>query len=123
MNFSTMLPDLSPNQIEKLRQDRLQLNKQIQQLEKYLRSKSGDEERQKTHFSASTATPRAFQYETPPTFAFRIDPMRLDSQVHIHNEPQGYDRQNSSSYSFSSVDRFSVMSGPVEREPYVPKVC
>uniref|UniRef100_A0A5B7ATW1 DNA 3'-5' helicase n=1 Tax=Davidia involucrata TaxID=16924 RepID=A0A5B7ATW1_DAVIN len=113
--------DLSPDQIEKLRQDRLQLNKQIQQLEKHLRSKLGDEERQKSHFSASTATPMAFQYETPPTVAFRIDPMRLDSQVHMRNEPDGYDRLNSSTYSFSSVDRFSVMSGPVEREPYVPK--
>ncbi|KAA8536559.1 hypothetical protein F0562_029037 [Nyssa sinensis] len=113
--------ELSPDQIERLHQDRLQLNKQIQQLEKYLHSKSSDEERQNSHRSASTTTPGTFQYETPPTAAFRIDPMRFDSQVHIRNESDGSDKWNSSSYSFSSVDRFSVTSGPVEREPYVPK--
>ncbi|KAL3598122.1 hypothetical protein D5086_006040 [Populus alba] len=42
--------ELSQAQIDKLRQDRSQLNKQIQQLEKYLR----DKERQKSHCSAST---------------------------------------------------------------------
>lgn len=91
---------------------RLQLNKQIQQLEKHLRTTSADEERQKSHFSASTAAPRTFNYETPPTVAFRIDPVRLDSQFHMRNEPDGFDRWNSS---------FGVPPTPVEREPYIPK--
>ncbi|KAL5856966.1 hypothetical protein ACOSQ3_004424 [Xanthoceras sorbifolium] len=107
--------DLSPAQTEKLRQDRLQLNKQIQQLEGYLR----DMERQKSHISASTTT-RTFQYETPQG-AHRIDPMRFDAQVHLHNESGGYENWNSPSVSFSSVDRFGVSSCPV-REPYIPKI-
>ncbi|XP_068329052.1 ATP-dependent DNA helicase Q-like 4A isoform X1 [Pyrus communis] len=114
--------DLSPEQINKLRQDRLQLNKQIQQLEKYLCNNSLDEERRKSHFSASTATPRPFQCETPQAAAFRTDPMRFDSQVHPHNESGGYERCNSSSVSFSSVDRLGFSSCPVEREPCISKI-
>ncbi|KAM1556348.1 hypothetical protein ACFX15_039383 [Malus domestica] len=113
--------DLSPEQINKLRQDRLQLNKQIQQLEKYLCNNSLDEERRKSHFSASTATPRPFQCETPQATAFRTDPMRFDSQVHPHNESGGYERCNSSSVSFSSVDMLGFSSCPVEREPCISK--
>lgn len=109
--------DLSTDQIDKLRQDRLQLNKQVQQLEKYLRYTSVNDERQKSQFSASTAPPRAFQYETPPTSAFRIDSMRSDAQSYISNGPNGNDRWNS----FSSVDGFGASSFPVEREQYIPK--
>ncbi|KAM1027197.1 hypothetical protein ACFX2A_040992 [Malus domestica] len=112
--------DLSPEQINKLRQDRLQLNKQIQQLEKYLCNNSLDEERRKSHFSAST--PRPFQCETPQAAAFRTDPMRFDSQVHPHNESGGYERCNSSSVPFSSVDRLGFSSCPVKREPCISKL-
>ncbi|XP_059648178.1 ATP-dependent DNA helicase Q-like 4A [Cornus florida] len=114
------ITDLSPDHIGKLRQDRLRLNSEIQLLEKHLRTISGDEERQKSHFSASTATPRAFQYETPQTVAFRTGPS-FDAPVHLHDDHNGCDKWNSSSYSFSSVDRFGASLGPVEREPYVPK--
>lgn len=113
--------DLSPTRIEKLRQDRLQLNKKIQQLERYLCNNSLDEERRKSHFSASTATPRPFQYETPQAAAFRTDTVRFDSQVQSHNVPGDFERCNSSSVSFSSVDGFGFSSCPVEREPYIPK--
>ncbi|GMP39290.1 hypothetical protein CsSME_00010182 [Camellia sinensis var. sinensis] len=111
--------DLSSDQIEKLRHDRLKLNKQVQQLEKYLQTIPVDEERQKSQFSASTAPPRAFQYGTP-TFEFRIDSTRADAQSQIINRADGYDGWNSSSFS-SSVDMFGASSFPVEREPYVPK--
>ncbi|OVA10929.1 Helicase [Macleaya cordata] len=113
--------DLSPLQIEKLRQDRLQLNKQIQQLEKYLHSSSVNEERQKSHFLASTTASRGFQSEAPPVGTFKIDPLRFDAQVHIHTEPNSYNNGVPSSVSFSSVDRF-VTPGPVEREAYSPKL-
>ncbi|BFG30236.1 hypothetical protein CerSpe_165100 [Prunus speciosa] len=113
--------DLSPTRIEKLRQERLQLNKKIQQLERYLCNNSLDEERRKSHFSASTATPRPFQYETTEAAAFRTDTMRFDSQVQSQNVPGDYERCNSSSVSFSSVDGFGFSSCPVEREPYIPK--
>ncbi|XVF01151.1 hypothetical protein REPUB_Repub04eG0063700 [Reevesia pubescens] len=96
---------------------RLQLNKQIQQLERYI----SDVERQKSHFSASTAT-RTFQYGTPQTASFSIDPIRFDTQVHLRNEPNGYENWNSSSVSFSSVNSFAASSGPMEREPYIPKI-
>ncbi|PON33177.1 DNA helicase, ATP-dependent [Parasponia andersonii] len=109
--------DLSPVQTEKLRQDRLELNKQIQQLERYIRSNSVDEERQKSHFFAST-TPRSFHYETPQATASRIDPWKFDSQVHLGNEPGVYESCNSDSY----VDRFGVLPSTVEREPYIPKL-
>lgn len=112
--------DLSSDQIEKLRHDRLKLNKQVQQLEKYLQTIPVDEERQKSQFSASTAPPRAFQYGTPPTFEFRIDSTRADAQSQIINRADGYDGWNSSSFS-SSVDMFGASSFPVEREQYVPK--
>jgi bloom syndrome protein len=99
---------------------RLQLNKQIQQLDGYLRARSVDEERQRSHYSASTAATRSFQYETPETATVRTS-MRCDAQVNLHNEAGGYERWNSSSVSFSSVERFGVSSGPMEREPYIPK--
>lgn len=113
--------ELTPEQTEKLRQDRSQLNKQIQQLDRYLRANSVDEERQQSHFSASVATTRSFQYETPQGATLKIDPMRFDTQVHMGGELGGYERWNSSSVSFSSVDRFGCASVPVEREPFVPK--
>lgn len=103
--------DLNPEQLGKLRQDRVQLNKQIQQLEKHLHTTSV-EERQKSQFSASTADSRTINYETPSAAAFHIDPMRLDTQFHMRSEPDGYDRWNSS---------YSVPPTPVEREPYIPK--
>lgn len=112
---------LNSVKIEKLRHDRLQLNKQIQELERYVRSISVDEERQKSHFSASTATPSVFQYEAPSAASFRVDPTRFTAQVNMCNEPGGYDNWNSSSVSFSSVDGFGFPLGPVEREPYIPK--
>ncbi|XWS54876.1 hypothetical protein CRYUN_Cryun10bG0127200 [Craigia yunnanensis] len=109
--------NLSPEEIEKLRQDRLQLNKQIPELERYI----SDGERQKSHFSASSAT-HTFLYGAPQTASFSIDPIRFDAQVHLHNEPNGYENCNSSSVSFSSANNFGVSSGPMEREPYIPKI-
>ncbi|XP_012071305.1 ATP-dependent DNA helicase Q-like 4A isoform X1 [Jatropha curcas] len=108
--------NLTPSQIEKLRLDRLQLNKQIPQLERYLR----DDERKKSHFSASTMTGN-FQYETPQSTACRIDPMRFDAHVHLRSEPAGRENWNLPSVSFPSVDRLGFSSGPIEREPYVPR--
>lgn len=107
--------DLTPVQIDKLREDRLQLNKQIQQLERYLRPTSLNEERQKSHLSATTATPMTLQFETPPSAASRRDCMRFDEQVHLHNEHNHYEKWNPSSVSFSS-------SLSMERETYVPKL-
>ncbi|KAK8259160.1 hypothetical protein V6Z12_D13G037900 [Gossypium hirsutum] len=109
--------NLSSEQIEKLRQDRLQLNKQIQQLEKYI----SDVERQKSNFSASTAT-LSFQYGTPQTTSLRPNPIQFDTQVHSRNEPNGYDNWNSPTVPFSSVNSFGVPSGPIEREPYIPQI-
>ncbi|OMP01612.1 hypothetical protein COLO4_11772 [Corchorus olitorius] len=108
--------NLSPDQIEKLRQNRLQLNRQIQLLEKHL----SDVERQKSHFSASTAT-RTFQYGTPQSASISTEPIRFDAQVHLHNEPNGYENWNSSSVSFSSANSIGV-SGGVGRKPYIPKI-
>nr|GLL23897.1 ATP-dependent DNA helicase Q-like 4A isoform X1 [Ipomoea trifida] len=107
--------NLSPDQVENLRKERLQLNTQIQQLEKYLRTVSVNEERIMSQFSASTTT-SAFQYETPRTVPFRIDPMRLETQFQ-YNGPVGFDQWNSSSMSFASND---ISTAPVNREAYIP---
>lgn len=96
---------------------RLQLNKKIQQLEKFLH----DVERQNSNYSASTTT-QAFQYETPQASVLRTNYMNSDAQVHSYYESGRYDNGNLSSVSFSSVDRFGVPSYPVEREPYIPKI-
>ncbi|KAL5538281.1 hypothetical protein UlMin_046296, partial [Ulmus minor] len=114
--------DISPAQMEKLRLDRLELNKQIQLLETYLCSNPVDEERQSSQFCASTATPRSFQYETPQAAASRIYPRRFDTQVHLRNEPGAYKNCSASSVSFFAVVRFDFFSGTVEREPYIPKI-
>ncbi|KAJ0976927.1 hypothetical protein J5N97_012401 [Dioscorea zingiberensis] len=123
--------DLSPSRCESLRQERLHLNKQVQQLEKYLNNLSGNEERQMSHSMASTIAPRDFQPVTPAS-SFMIDPLRLDSQVHIRNEPGNYG-ERSSSVPFCSTDRFSLApfcsidrssyaSTPLDREIFTPKL-
>lgn len=100
---------------------RLEFNKQIQQLERYLRLNLADEERRKSHLFAST-TPQSFHYETPQATVSRIDPWKFDSQVHLRSEPGVYESCNLSSFSFSSVNRSDVFSNTVEREPYIPRV-
>ncbi|KAK7328296.1 hypothetical protein VNO77_22399 [Canavalia gladiata] len=106
---------LSSMQIAKLRHDRSQLNKQIQQLEKYLRSGNLNEERQKSQFSASTAPPTSFVYETPQQTAL---PKRYDAQAYMGNGTYGSSFQSLPSF---SVDEY-MSSGPVEREAFIPKI-
>ncbi|XP_073271932.1 ATP-dependent DNA helicase Q-like 4A [Primulina huaijiensis] len=114
------IDEMSSEKVEKLRLQRQQLNKQIQQLEKYLRSTSVNEERMLPNFSAFTPKNMAFQYETPPTVPFRMDPKRLDSEFQVNNRPDGIDRWGSS-FSFYSMDRVGISAASVGREPYVPK--
>ncbi|KAF8019499.1 hypothetical protein BT93_G0242 [Corymbia citriodora subsp. variegata] len=112
--------ELTPEVVEKLRHDRSHLNRQIQQLENHLRSLKVDEERRKSHFSASAAPPTSSLHETPRAFGSRVEPFRLEAHVHLQNEPGGCDRWNSPSVSFTS-DRFPVSSGPVDRDSYIQK--
>lgn len=112
---------LNPALIEKLRQDRLQLNKQIQQLETHLCTLSAAVERQNSHFLASTATPKTSQYQTPTAAGFRMDPMRFDGQGHEFNEPRSHGNWNVPPDSYSSVDTSGFSYAPVEREIYKPK--
>lgn len=100
---------------------RMQLNTQIQQLEKYLRATSVNDEQRTSNFSASTATSSAVQYETPLAVPFKIDPTRLDAQFYAHSVPNGFDRGDPSSVSFFSADRCGASAASLEREPYVPK--
>lgn len=97
---------------------RSQLKKQIQQLEKYIHSSNLAEERQKSHFSASTAPPTSFVYETPRQPFLSSGPKTYDSQAYMGNGTYGSSFQ---SVSFSSVDRYGMPSGPVEREAFIPK--
>lgn len=97
----------------------LKLNKQIPQLEKYLLSLSRDEERQRSHYSASTAAVKGSQTEIRPVNEMRIDSI---AQTHQHTEPESWSKCISSPISFSSMDRFGVSYVPVEREAFTPKV-
>ncbi|KAI9103562.1 hypothetical protein K1719_023185 [Acacia pycnantha] len=110
---------LNSSQIAKLREDRSQLNKQIQQLERYIHSCKLVEERQNSHFSASTAPPTSFQFETLNRTELRSGSMRYDNQAYMNNEPCGASFQ---SFSFSSVDKYGMSSGPMERETFIPKI-
>nr|GEU62132.1 ATP-dependent DNA helicase Q-like 4A isoform X1 [Tanacetum cinerariifolium] len=108
--------ELNSDQIEKLRKDRLQLNKQVKQLEKYLRSMSIDDEGCKSNFSSyAVPSSRHFQYGTPLTYASKIDPIRLDDQFFMQNFTDGNNKWDPPSLSCSSVGNFGDFSAPVER--------
>ncbi|KAL7599815.1 hypothetical protein Lser_V15G24262 [Lactuca serriola] len=106
--------ELNSDELEKLRHDRLQLKKQIQQLKQYCSSILMDDEGCKTNFSAFT-TARDLKYQTPLAFTSRVDPVRLDDQFYMHN------KWDPPSISCSSVGNFGNFSTPVERELYVRK--
>ncbi|CAN0880742.1 ATP-dependent DNA helicase Q-like 4A [Linum grandiflorum] len=105
--------NLHPVEMEKLRQDRLHLNKQLQQLEGHI----GNQERHKSNFSTSTPSCNG-QYETPQMSAFRTEPNH-----YLQNESgaRGYENWNSSSLQFTPMDGVGGSYIPVEREPYIPK--
>ncbi|KAK1417668.1 hypothetical protein QVD17_26800 [Tagetes erecta] len=111
--------NLDSDQIEKLRKDRLQLNKQIKHLEKYILIEN---EECKSNFSAYTVTTaRALQYATPLSFSARMDPIRLDDQFYMHNKTDGNNNKwDSSAFSCSSVGNFGDFSAPIERN-YIRK--
>ncbi|GKB23104.1 ATP-dependent DNA helicase Q-like 4A protein [Tanacetum coccineum] len=113
--------ELNSDQIEKLRKDRLQLNKQVKQLEKYLRSVSIDDEGCKLNFSSyAVPSSRYFQYGTPLSYASKIDPIRLDDQFSMQNYTDGNNKWDPPSLSCSSGGNFGKFSAPVERD-YVRK--
>ncbi|XP_077238725.1 DNA helicase (RECQl4A) isoform X2 [Tasmannia lanceolata] len=113
--------ELSPQHLEKLRQERLQLNKQIQELDKYLNYSARDEERQRSHYLASTAAAKGFQSEIHSVGAFRIDPPVFNAHGDIRSEPQSCANWISSSMSYSPMDRIGFPPGPVGREAFTPK--
>ncbi|OIV91529.1 hypothetical protein TanjilG_08941 [Lupinus angustifolius] len=125
--------NLSSAQVAKLRQDRSQLNKQIQQLEKYIQSSNLDEERQRSHFSASMAPPKYSMYETPQQTFLSSGSNGYDAQAYIGTGTCGSSFQSaymgngtcgssSQFHSFSTVDTYGMSSGPVEREAFIPKI-
>lgn len=92
---------------------------QIQQLEKHIHSGTLNEERQKSHFSASTAPPTSFVYETLQQTGLYDGSKRYDTQAYTGNGT--YESSFQSLPSFS-VDNYSMSSGPVEREAFIPKI-
>ncbi|CAI9103814.1 OLC1v1002376C1 [Oldenlandia corymbosa var. corymbosa] len=113
------ITNLDSLQIEKLRQERMQLNTQIQQLDKFLRDVPVYDERRTSHFYASTATSSAFQ--TPPSVPSKLASTRHETQIYGDNEQNGFDRWDSSAATFSSYNMYGDAATPLEREPYVPK--
>ncbi|XP_010480423.1 PREDICTED: ATP-dependent DNA helicase Q-like 4A [Camelina sativa] len=100
--------DLSPERVQQLRQERLQLKKQIQQLENHIR----DKDSKKSQFLSSTAT-RTFQYETPKSTSYKMDHPQTD----FRPLPSDQGRYVSDSWNMPRDSSFSV-----EREQYVPKI-
>lgn len=98
---------------------RSQLNKQIQQLEKYIHSGNLNEERQKSHFSASTAPPTSFVYETPQQTVLCNGSKRYDTEAYMGNGTYGSSFQSLPPF---SVDNCSMPSGSVGREVFIPKI-
>jgi len=98
---------------------RSQLNKQIQQLEKYIQSGNLNEERQKSHFSASTAPSTSSVYETPQQTGACNGSKRYDTQAYMGIGTCGSTFQSLPSF---SLDNYSISSGPVEREAFIPKI-
>ncbi|XP_047315082.1 ATP-dependent DNA helicase Q-like 4A isoform X2 [Impatiens glandulifera] len=115
--------NLSLDDVEKLRQERLQLNKQAHELEKYLHAKEIIEENKKIRLSSSTASVKASKHQTHPTLAFKLDSTRLKSQGLMVGDGDGHihDMWNPSSLSLSSVDRFRSSLFAMKREPYFLK--
>ncbi|KAL0732632.1 hypothetical protein Bca4012_008841 [Brassica carinata] len=110
--------DLSPDRIQELRQERLQLKKQIQQLENHIR----DKERETSKFLSSTAT-RSFQYETPKATIRNIDHPQTSSRAQFSEQGRyASDSWNMPRDSSFSVDRHGLSSAPVEKEQYVPRI-
>ncbi|KAK1267193.1 ATP-dependent DNA helicase Q-like 4A [Acorus gramineus] len=107
-------PELSENCIHGVK-----LNKKVKLLEQYLQNLTQDEERKRSHFSASTATAEGFPPGTPVN-TFAIDPLRFGSQIDIRNDSESFGRWSSSAQ-FSSVEGFGTSSGHIEREPFTPK--
>ncbi|XP_038877365.1 ATP-dependent DNA helicase Q-like 4A isoform X2 [Benincasa hispida] len=113
--------NLSPVQIDKLRQERIHVNKQIQLLERHSSLHAANEERHRSHLLATTVTPKTFHFETPQGVEFMTDSRLNTSHVHLHCEPRRIEPWNSMGSSYSD-ERFGMSSGPAEREPYIPKV-
>ncbi|XP_068658889.1 ATP-dependent DNA helicase Q-like 4A isoform X2 [Aristolochia californica] len=111
--------ELSLEELQKLRQERLELNKQIQQLDKYLRSPTRDDERQRSHYMASTPTAN-YQFDNPPGGTIWRDQHGSDAQQYVPINFQSSEKWFSSSVSFSLVERLGTSSHPVERELFTP---
>ncbi|ESQ35756.1 hypothetical protein EUTSA_v10006602mg [Eutrema salsugineum] len=110
--------DLSPDRAKQLRQERLQLKKQIQQLENHIR----DKERQKPQSLSSAPTP-GFQFETPKSTNRKMDLPQTEFQAHLSEQGRyACDSWNMPRDSSFSVDRYGLSSAPVEREQYVPRI-
>ncbi|XP_019093054.1 PREDICTED: ATP-dependent DNA helicase Q-like 4B isoform X2 [Camelina sativa] len=108
---------LGPDHFEQLRQKRLLLKKQIQQLEILIQNK----ERKTSQCSVLTAT-QTLQYETSQTTNLQMVYAQTDSRAYVKeqgryvtdnwNMPEGY---------LFSEDRNGISSGPVEREQ-IPEI-
>ncbi|EOA37858.1 hypothetical protein CARUB_v10012033mg, partial [Capsella rubella] len=110
--------DLSPDRVQQLRQERLQLKNQIQQLENHIR----DKDSRKSQFLSSTAT-HTFQYETPKSTTYKMDYPQTDFRS-LPSDQGRYvcDSWNMPRDSSFSVDKYGLSSAPVEREQYIPKI-
>ncbi|ONK58030.1 uncharacterized protein A4U43_C09F7220 [Asparagus officinalis] len=112
--------ELTSMQIEDLRHERLHLNKQIQQLEKYAFCSNQDDEKHISHPMTSTIAAKNSQPGTP-VMTSGVDSLSSFSQVHIRNEAGSYGGW-STPMQFSSMDRLNSPLPPAEREIFTPKL-
>ncbi|XP_031504419.1 ATP-dependent DNA helicase Q-like 4A [Nymphaea colorata] len=117
---------LAPHHSAQLRDERLQLNRQIQDLERFLHCTAGDEERQRSHYSASTMSTCRTNLGTPLSHGVVND--------FTHNSFATYDigqTSHQSDYYFNSIQSPMTASSMdwkgsavsfVEREAFAPKL-
>ncbi|XP_023643239.1 ATP-dependent DNA helicase Q-like 4B [Capsella rubella] len=109
--------DLGPDHFEKLRQKRLLLKKQIQQLEILIQNT----ECEKSQGLVLTAN-QSIQYETPQTTNHQMVYAQTDSRAHVKEQGRNVtDNWNRPEDYLFSEDRNGLSSGPVQRKQYIPE--
>ncbi|CAN6458885.1 unnamed protein product [Victoria cruziana] len=120
-------PDqLAPHHSAELHDERLQLNKQIQDLERFLHCTAGDEERQRSHYYASTTSAHRANLGTPLSHGMINGFMHNSSATYdirkISDQTDDCFNSVESPRTVSSIDRKSSTIYSVEREAFAPKL-
>ncbi|TVU33484.1 hypothetical protein EJB05_25306 [Eragrostis curvula] len=107
--------ELNPQRSEELRQKRVHLKKKVQLLGDYMAKSTQDEDRQRSHYMASTTATQGHYPPMTPRSTFVMDNDRFQSQVYTRNEPGNNDLCYSSA-PYSYMDNLSTPLSSVRRD-------